>query len=222
LFLYKNDNLVGMNFIIYALLCPKCKCPRYIGQSSKGLKRYKDHLLGIKNIKDGSTHKKFWIQSLLNSGLKPELKILLQLPTSDYLDEAEIYWIAEMRNRGCPLTNLTDGGKGRRGWIPSKETRSKISLSNGCRKPKSVETRAKISASLMGRPSPKKGRPLNEQQKLAHAQAHAIKPFKDQHGRIYTSIKEVAEMWGLQKSNICNVLKRKRKSAGGLIFSFLE
>lgn len=48
------------------------------------------------------------------------------------------------------LSNLTDGGEGNSGWIPSTETRRKVSLSKIGKKP-SAETREKISKSQLGR-----------------------------------------------------------------------
>lgn len=49
-----------------------------------------------------------------------------------------------------------------------------------------------------------------------------VPPFQDQHGRVYSSIKEAAEKWNIPAGNICNVLKRKRRSAGGLVFTYLH
>lgn len=206
-------------FIIYALMCPKCGCPRYVGQSSKGLKRHQEHLLGMK-CRDSSIHKKRWVQKLLDQGLKPSFHILLELPDATYLDAAEIYWIAEMRRRGLPLTNLTDGGGGTKGWVPSTETRRRQSEALKGR-PVPQDRRAKISATLTGRPSPKKGRPLTPTELAKHAVAHAVPPFKDQHGRVYKTIKEASDRWSIPPGNIVHCLKGRRKSAGGLEFSYI-
>jgi group I intron endonuclease len=94
---------------------------RYVGQTSNFKKRWAEHIKGM-NCTDGSIRKKMWIQSLLNRGLIPTYLILLELPDSTYLDEAETFWIAEFKSRGCKLTNLTDGGGGLRGYKQSPET----------------------------------------------------------------------------------------------------
>lgn len=139
-------------FIVYALLCPKCGCPRYVGQSSRGAGRLQDHLRGIE-APDDCRHKKSWVQSLLDLGLKPGWLVLLELPLAEGLDAAEVFWIAEMRRRGFPLTNLTDGGCGRRGHKDSQETKDRRNASlRG--KPVPQERRDRISATLTGRPRP--------------------------------------------------------------------
>lgn len=208
-----------MKHIVYALLCPKCGCPRYVGQSSKGLARYQEHLQGIK-CRDSSRHKKFWVQTLLDQNLMPEFAVLVQLSGSEHLDAAEIYWIAEMKKRGCPLTNLTDGGCGRTGHKDSPETIEKRAAHfRGV--PKTEAHKAKIAAALRGRPSPKKGRPLTPEQLISHAASRAVPPFQDHHGRIYKTIKEASERWKIPPGNIVHCLKGRRKSAGGLVFSYL-
>lgn len=206
-------------YIVYALTCPKCGCPRYVGQSSVGRKRYVQHLRGIESP-DACHYKKRWVQSLLDKGLKPGFVILIELPDPLALDAAEGYWIAEMKRRDCPLTNLTLGGCGRRGHKDTPETverrrQSQLGI------PVPQERRDRIAASLKGRPSPKKGRPLTPEQLISHAAARTIPPFKDQHGRVYKTLKECSEKWNIPSSNICHVLKGKRKSVGGLTLTYV-
>lgn len=199
-------------------MCPRCGCVRYVGQSSRGLSRVQEHMRGL-NSPDDCRYKKFWVQSLLDKGLKPSFVVLLELPGPEHLDAAEIFWIAEMKRRGCPLTNLTEGGCGRRGHKDSPETIEKRAVHfRGV--PKSQATKDKIAASLKGRPSPKKGRPLTPEEKAKHAAARVIPPFQDQHGRVYKTIKEASERWGIPPGNIVHCLKERRKSAGGLEFRY--
>lgn len=207
-------------FIIYALIDPNGNHPRYVGQSSSGLERYRQHLKGLA-CRDGCRYKKFWVQQLLDRGDKPGVVILLSLPGPEYLDAAERFWIAELRARGCELTNLTDGGVGTRGWRATQETRDRMSASQKGHLV-SQEQRDAISKTLTGRPTGRKGLPMTPAAKAAHQLAHAIPPFQDQHGRAYTTIKEAAERWKLAPGNICNVLKGKRKSTGGLIFTYKD
>jgi hypothetical protein len=149
-----------------------------------------------------------------------DVRVLLELPDANHLDAAEVYWIAEMRRRSLPLTNFTDGGGGTNGWKQSPETiekrRQKL-----LGRPVSKETKAKIAASLTGRPSPKKGRPLTAEEKIKHAAARVVPPFQDQHGRVYKTIKEASERWGIPPGNIVHCLKGRRKSAGGLEFKYV-
>jgi hypothetical protein len=217
-FLRYIDNM--KSFIIYSMSCPKCGCPRYVGQSSKGAKRFQDHLRGIK-AGDNSIHKQRWVQSLLDEGLAPIWTVLLVLADAKGLNAAEIFWIKEMKDRGCPLTNFTEGGGGTKGWEQSPETIEKrVAHFRGV--PKSAETKAKISASLKGCKQPWAGQPVSAARQAALDKLHAMPPFQDQHGRQYKSIKEAADRWKLPPGNICNVLKGKRKSCGGLTFTYLD
>lgn len=61
--------------------------------------------------------------------LFPIIEIIEELSNEQNWKEAEINHIAYYRNIGCDLTNLTDGGDGTLGYIPSLETREKISQS---------------------------------------------------------------------------------------------
>lgn len=105
---------------IYGLVDPLSGNVRYIGQSVNPTYRLRYHL----RIKKPSTHKEFWINSLLRLGLVPEM-IILETTTKKNSCELEIYWIAWYRNNGFILTNSTDGGD-----VPphSKETHKKISI----------------------------------------------------------------------------------------------
>ena len=44
--------------------------------------------------------------------------------------EAEKYWIAEMKKQCVPLYNLTDGGDGAVGYIPTEDTLKKMSIAH--------------------------------------------------------------------------------------------
>lgn len=65
---------------------------------------------------------------------------------------AEVDWISCMRAFGVDLFNLTDGGDGIPGHRHSDETRAKM------RRVMSEETKAKLRAANLGKPSPNKGR----------------------------------------------------------------
>lgn len=112
-------------FIVYALTDPRDGCPRYVGQTIHGMLRYRSHLKNLPN--DASHHKKAWVQTLQAQGLNPGFEVLTDLPGPEFLDEAEAFWIAELKARGCQLTNLVMGGpEGER--IHSPETQHLTTL----------------------------------------------------------------------------------------------
>lgn len=148
-------------FLIYALVDPDSKLPRYIGRSSSGLKR-PQHYFSTAVLKKETSHKSNWILSLFRKGKKPIVHVLEYFECSSELNDAECFWIAQGRGIGWPLTNLTKGGEGLYG--ASTETREKIR-----RKMKnrfiSPEHRARISAG-------QRGKTVSEETRKKSSQSH--------------------------------------------------
>lgn len=110
--------------IIYALVDPRTDEIRYIGQSSKGLRRPPQHWLGREFKRRDRCH--CWVRSVVKSGFVPEILILEYLETPDELDQAEMDWIKAGRIFGRRLTNMTDGGNGVRGLKLTEERKKAI------------------------------------------------------------------------------------------------
>lgn len=92
-------------YLIYGLIDPKTRLIRYVGKSSSGMKRPRDH--GKRSCPD--TYCRRWVRSLERIGLTYEIVVLEILPDHTDLAAAERWWIAYGRGCGWPLTNLTDG-----------------------------------------------------------------------------------------------------------------
>jgi len=114
-----------MKYIIYGLTDPDTQEVRYIGKSTSGLKRPKEHKKPC-NLKTPS-HKVNWIKSLINEGKTYGIIIIEETETPEALDGREIHWIAEYKARGAKLTNGTDGGEGALGRVLTEETKNKMS-----------------------------------------------------------------------------------------------
>lgn len=72
---------------------------------------------------------KFWRSTVKKHGYYTE--VISENLTWDEACKIEIYWIAKIgrRNKGLgPLVNLTDGGDGSLGYIPTEETKNKIRI----------------------------------------------------------------------------------------------
>lgn len=112
----------GATKLIYGLVDPRTHLVRYVGQSSRGLHRPREHRsLGRRT----GPHCKRWIAQLQQLGLDYEV-VLLETGDLD-LNIAERWWIAYGRASGWPLTNLTDGGEGASGYQHTDESRARIS-----------------------------------------------------------------------------------------------
>lgn len=103
---------------IYGLLDPRNGELRYIGQTTKGKRRFRN--LYAKHELNRKTHKMSWLKNLKTQGLKPDILILEEVEEA-LLSEVEIFYIAYFKSLGCRLTNHTAGGEGSR--IPYTEER---------------------------------------------------------------------------------------------------
>ncbi len=113
-------------YIVYALVDPRSLLVRYVGKSSSGLARPKQHLSAYTYNKDYYVSR--WVKSLFELGLKPAICVLDTCNTHEEVVSAEIWWIAVGRCFDWPLTNLTSGGEGNTGWVPSEDTHGPTNL----------------------------------------------------------------------------------------------
>ncbi len=134
------------HFVVYLLMDPETLDVRYVGQSSNGMSRArKPHRHGYCG---------YWVASLEKRNLRPVVRLLQEWETisAAELDAAEAYWISYFKEAGCRITNLTSGGEGSLGWVPSAETRRKISEANRGWKA-SPEQRERARLGCLGNPS---------------------------------------------------------------------
>jgi hypothetical protein len=161
--------------VVYALADREV---RYVGKTSKGLLgRVAAHLGDADRGARWPVHR--WLRKrggLVSAG------VLSRHRTEAGANRAEIAAIARLRAEGAPLLNCTDGGDGVLGVVFSAEVRrerserlaagqasemARLSHANRTDYSKSIETRAKISASLAGRTYEEMGRkPMQAETKL--------------------------------------------------------
>lgn len=156
----------------------------------------------------------------------------------------EMYYIKELNTKTPNGYNLTDGGGGHRGYVPSEETKRKISESNKGKKlseeakikisvtltekPRSEETKRKISVTLTGKPrSEEAKRKISEAKKGVPnlKLSKAVLQIDKLTGQVigeFTSTMEVQRQFGFKQSNISKCCIGKRKSAYNFIWRFKE
>lgn len=140
-----------MKTSIYGLCDPRSGELRYIGKTSKDPnKRLTRHASDARLGQSG--HKNNWIRVLLALGLVPEIFIIEDVDGNG-ADE-EVYHIAQFRAMGCNLTNATEGGEGKPGWVPSPENLERMRAAQQAAKkanPVSPETRERLRLSHLGK-----------------------------------------------------------------------
>lgn len=99
--------------MIYGLVDPMTNELRYIGKSSRGLKRPLEHAKHARKSSNPRSHLYRWIKKLQAFGHDPEIiSIEDGHPDEDDLNEAERFFISYFRSIGSRLTNATLGGDG--------------------------------------------------------------------------------------------------------------
>lgn len=179
--------------IIYGLIDPRTALTRYIGKSSTGMKRPRNHMLASKLRRDRS-HKANWIRELLAAGMVYGIVVIERVNSANDLDEAERRWIAYGRAQEWPLTNLTEGGDG-----PSEPRPEAVKekIRTACRNP---EARKKMSDANKGRI-----RTAVHQEKIAAASRGLIRSNEIR-----------AKMSAARKGRVVSAETRAKLSAGKL------
>lgn len=115
--------------IIYGLHDPHTDELRYIGQTIKSVElRLACHLAPGMLKRHSYLYR--WLGGLVKAGLKPGTSVIVEAYDQPELDRLEIEHIAKARRDGCRLVNMSDGGGGRFGYVPTDDERKRISESN--------------------------------------------------------------------------------------------
>lgn len=142
---------------IYALHDPRDWSMVYVGKTNNPKRRIVDHSQRPRRVVLRQL-----IEELKKSNLSLDISILHKCPYQEW-QFWEKFWITTVRNSGAKLLNLMPGGNGapdssvlsaaQRGRIVTQETRARISASHIGKKmpPKTPEQRARQSAAQMGR-----------------------------------------------------------------------
>jgi hypothetical protein len=159
------------DFLIYGLRDPRTDLVRYIGQTSHGMARPRMHNEPGRNTKDRNGHKRAWIAGLHRAGGRVEIDVLEEFRSAEDLNDAECFWISQAHGLGWPLTNLTAGGGGQRGFKMSSLSITRRQMARAInsgrwpiakpkcalcvrRAPVTATTRAKMRAAKIGTTQP--------------------------------------------------------------------
>ena len=105
-------------FIIYNLVDPSDNQIRYIGQTTRGIKRLDSHF--YKSQLKAKSYKNSWIKSVFSKNLKPIVLVTHKANSQEELDNLEKQLIATF-NECVNLTNRAEGGNGRTSLNPKQK-----------------------------------------------------------------------------------------------------
>lgn len=149
-------------------------------------------------------------------------------------DDSKLLEVMEINNKrqlGYPMVNLNNGGEGNHGWVPSEETKKKISLANTGKKV-GQETREKQSKAATGRRHSEEFKKNLTASNLARTdeqnaengrkrrckQVHGF--FNLNNGSFLTCTQsELREKFNLNASKVCDIIKGRRAHHMGFVHS---
>lgn len=192
------------NAYVYTLTDPRNGMPFYVGKGHG--KRCEFHLDEAKYYTKRKSKKLNKIRKLMALGMKPVITKVEEDVSDAQAIDFECLLIAEMRDIGIPLTNMTDGGDGAKGYRHTEEYKQMMRDKFAGRviteehrlkmcKPKSEagrasmakarqamtyrpseETKQKTAQALLGRPSPMKGKTHSDEARAKMREAGKGKP----------------------------------------------
>ena len=166
---------------IYVLCQPDGEI-RYIGKTVRPLSlRFQAHLSRARNGE--KSHLFNWIRLILSAGFLPTITLIGEVEGNGSQEEQA--WIAYGKQEGWRLVNSTEGGEGSLGYIPTEETRKKLSKS------------------LKGIPSWNKGKHCSEETKRKLSEINKGK---------HPSAETLRKMSEASKGRICSEETRRRMS----------
>lgn len=125
----------------------------------------------------------------------------------------EQHQIAQLRREGAKLCNLTDGGEGKSGFIPSQETRQKMSIASKklVKSPEFISHQKHIKGVRYGTDESYKRMGVTKSKPVHCVELNTM----------FESVSEAAEFTGVSISGVSCVCLNKRNSAYGLHFHFI-
>lgn len=133
---------------VYVLVDPvEPQRVRYVGLT-RGRPKHRLWHHVYQAMKGGGTYSANWIRSLVTSGRRPEMRVLVHVDAAQ-VNAVEQAWIAHFRGTGHRLTNITDGGEGHTGQKRPEHLAKIAAWHTGRKRP--AECGARIRAALTGR-----------------------------------------------------------------------
>lgn len=189
---------------IYALVDPRNEQVRYIGKSKDPIDRYRNH---YNSARDKNTHKRNWINNLRKDGLRPELLVIDEVESDNWVFW-ECFYISLYKSYGFNLVNYTSGGDGSTFGNNGSFKIGNVPHNKGV--PRSEETKIKLRNALIGKSNKHSYKPII-QYDLQYNQIKKFKCIKD-------AIDESSGFFSAGK--ISNCLKGKRPHHRNFIWKY--
>lgn len=192
---------------IYGLIDPRNGELKYIGKTTQGIERFRQHAHSPKLGRNEKNYRKInWIKKLNKLNLKFQV-IYLEYCLESELDESEIFYIAYFKSIGCKLLNHGEGGEVTYRPKYTEEDKKQISIRTKLAW-QNPEIRQKYIDSHQGRPGNNKGKKFSEQarQNIKESITNRISII-DSNGVIYKSMLDASKQTGHTRNYIRKCLE---------------
>ena len=88
---------ITSNTFIYCIRCPISNEIRYVGKTTRGIRRKYEH--NSKTKQNPKTHLARWLKKLIDCGNKPIFEVIEYVDNIEKLNYREIYWIDIYRSK---------------------------------------------------------------------------------------------------------------------------
>ena len=216
-------------FIIYGLVDPFTNQCRYVGKSSSGLRRARNHFSPyVYDNTEKHTHVHKWVKVCISQGKQPIPVILQEYNSNSEALEGEKYWIQYFKDLGIPLTNITEGGGGSLGRRQTEDAKQRISKANKGRVKTPEECAAIKERAKRFPPSLRTPRnsPADRDERARIRGGRAFLVYKKDTNEFigeWLSMGLCVEALRMKRaSDVSAVLKGKQRSTHGYIFRYKE
>jgi len=211
---------------IYTYSDPRNGEVRYVGKTDRTLEvRAIEHRYASRK---GRTHLYTWMRSLPTSAL---IEVLEDSPAD--INEAEVFWITQLKAWGFRLVNHTEGGEGISGWHHSETTKRHLSttLSGRAQPPGCAQNIRFAQKANVGSKKPKSKETIKiamEASKSAEARIARSRALGgtavlcESTGIVYQTVAEAARQLNLDPSSVRKAAKGLLHSTGGMKFKTLD
>lgn len=234
-------------YLVYGLLDPRDGTLRYVGKSSTGMERAKQHTRPSSCRSGHNWNKTRWYRELDALGLRPVPILIEEAIDPKSVNALECFYIASFRSVGAELFNKLDGGEleytpgsrkvsretrqrlseSHKGQRITEEVKKKISEANkGKKKPPEMREKMKEvyrnNTALHEKLSAQKGRPFSDEVRVRMSRGCGGSAIVDENGTIYPSMAEAARQLGVRRGAISRMLRGIVKHVEGHTFKKVE
>lgn len=206
---------------VYGLFDPDANELRYVGQTSRGITRLKEHYKDCEKksrIYGKFNHVKNWCRKLKHEGKIFQVTYFEYTDNKENLDEMEIFYYEYFKSIGCKLINHCHPGrkyKSEHGKL-DVSTATKIAMAH-------PDVKKKLRDSHLGQKTWMKGKKHTRKSlELISKNNYTTRYIIDENKNVYAGAKACAQFLNMSMTTVYAYLQNRIPSAKGHHFQYIE